>query len=203
MAKVLYIDYENVQSVNLSRIDQRECKIWLFTGVSQSKIPTDLAKSIHSLADRLEWVTIDGNGRNALDFHIAFYLGVHTTQSPKDEYFLLSKDKGFDPLISHVSKKGIRCKRIASISEIESTQRTTAKVKKPLESDGVYANILKNLVKIEQTKRPRNRKTLRQHVRTLAGKSLSEEKLDQLIERLFAEGVITDSSGRLTYQLTT
>ena len=203
MAKVLYIDYENVQTVDLSRIDKKEFKICLFTGVAQSKMPTELAKSIHALGDRLDWVAIDGSGPNALDFHIAYYLGIHTAQNPKDEYFLLSKDKGFDPLISHISKKSIRCKRIASISEIGSTQRTTAKGKRPPESDGAYAKILKNLGKIEQTKRPRNRKTLRQYVRTLAGKSLSEEKLDRLIERLFAEGVITDSSGRLTYQLTT
>src|SRR5271157_5152009 len=161
MAKMLYIDYENVQSVDLSRIDKKEFKICLFTGVAQSKMPTELAKSIHSLGDRLDWVTIDGSGPNALDFHIAYYLGIHTAQSPKDEYFLLSKDKGFDPLISHISKKGIRCQRIASISEIVSTQRTTAKGKKPSESDGSYAKILKNLGKIEHTKRPRSRKTLR------------------------------------------
>jgi PIN domain len=203
MAKVLYIDYENVQAVDLSRIDTRELRICLFTGAAQSKVPTELAKSIHAIGDKLEWVTVDGNGPNALDFHIAYYLGVHTTQNPKEEYFLLSKDRGFDPLVSHLGKKRIHCKRIGSISEIEPTPDSTARAKKPPESDGSYAKILKNLGKIEPTKRPRNRKTLRQYMRTLAGKSISDEKLDQLLQRLLAEGVISDSSGRLTYQLTT
>ena len=203
MSKILYIDYENIQRVDLSRLDQRDLKVSLFTGVAQSKIPIDLAKSIQPLGDKLSWITIDGNGPNALDFHVAYYLGVHATQNPKDEHFLLSKDKGFDPLISHVSKRNIRCRRITSTAELQSTQRTLIKAKKTPDSDSVYAKVLKNLSKIEPAKRPRNLKTLRQHVRTLAGKSLSEQRLDQLIEQLLASGVIAESNGRLTYQLTT
>ena len=203
MSRILYIDYENVQRVELSQIDQRDLQVWLFTGVAQTKIPIGLAKSIQSLGDKLRWITIDGNGPNALDFHIAYYLGVHTTQRPKDEHFLLSKDKGFDPLISHVSKNNVRCSRIATIAELQSTQRNVAKAKKMPESDGVYTKILTNLRKIEATKRPRSRKTLRQYIRTLAGKSPSEQRLDQLIEQLFESRVIAESNGRLTYQLTT
>lgn len=203
MSRMLYIDYENVQRVDLKGLDQRDLKVWLFTGVAQSKIPIDLAKSIQSLGDKLHWITIDGNGPNALDFHIAYYLGVHAAQNTRDEHFLLSKDKGFDPLISHVGKNNIRCKRIASTAELQSTQRIAAKVKRMPDSDGVYAKVLTNLGKIEQTKRPRNRKTLRQYVRTLAGKSPSEQRVDQLVEQLFASAIVAESNGRLTYQLTT
>jgi hypothetical protein len=203
MARVLYIDYENVQRVDLCLLGQRELRVCLFTGVSQSKIPIDLAKAIQPLGDKLTWVTIDGNGPNALDFHIAYYLAVHTTQNSKDEHFLLSKDKGFDPLISHIRKRNIPCRRISSTAELESTQRALTKPKKTSEADGMYAKVLTNLGKIEPTKRPRNRKTLRQHVRALVGKSFSEQKLDQIIGQLFDSGAIAEVSGRLTYQLTT
>ena len=104
MTKVLYIDYENVQNLNLNRISQLNFKIWLFTGISQSRIPIELVKSTQAFGHNLEWLSIDGNGPNALDFHIAYYLGLHTAENPKDEYFILSKDKGFDPLIKHVVK---------------------------------------------------------------------------------------------------
>ncbi len=203
MSRILYIDYENVQHVDLNRLDQRDLKVWLFTGVGQSKIPIDLAKSIQSLGGKLRWITIDGSGPNALDFHIAYYLGVHSTQNPKDEYFLLSKDKGFDPLISHVNKNNTRCRRITNTAELQSTQRVAAKVKRMPDSDGVYTKVVTNLGKIEPSKRPRSRKTLRQYVRTLAGKSPSEQRLDQLVQQLFGSGVIAESNGRLTYQLTT
>jgi hypothetical protein len=72
---------------------------------------------------------------------------------------------------------------------------------KAKDTDGVYAKILKNLTKIEESKRPRNRKTLRQHVKTLAGRLQTEQKLDQIIEQLFATKVVTDGDGGLVYKV--
>ncbi len=42
---------------------------------------------------------IEGNGSNALDFHIAMELGCIIENSNKPECVVLSKDKGFDPLL--------------------------------------------------------------------------------------------------------
>jgi hypothetical protein len=201
MSKVLYIDYENVQKVNLSRIAQLDFKIWVFTGVSQSRIPIELVKSTQAFGSNLKWVSIDGNGPNALDFHIAYYLGLHTAENAKDEYFILSKDKGFDPLIKHLVNKKIKCRRINSISEVESSARTPAKVKKAIDTDRAYAKIVENLFKIEESRRPRNRKTLRGHIKTLIGKSQTEERIDQIISQLFAANLVVDAGRGLTYHL--
>jgi hypothetical protein len=201
MGKVLYIDYENVQSVDLGRIVQMDFKIWVFTGVSQNRIPIDLVKSTQAFGNKLAWVTIDGNGPNALDFHIAYYLGVHVAENPKDEYFILSKDKGFDPLVSHVGKSNIRCRRISLVSEIESTSRASARIKKARDSDGMYSKIVANLSKIEATRRPRNRRTLLQFVKALAGKSQKELKPEQIVAQLIAAKVVIDGKEGLTYKL--
>jgi|WetSurMetagenome_2_1015567.scaffolds.fasta_scaffold229008_2 hypothetical protein len=201
MGKVLYIDYENVQSVDLGRIVQMDFKIWVFTGVSQNRIPIDLVKSTQAFGNKLAWVTIDGNGPNALDFHIAYYLGVHVAENPRDEYFILSKDKGFDPLVSHVGKGNIRCRRISTVSEIESTSRASARIKKVKESDGMYSKIVANLSKIEANRRPRNRRTLLQFVKALAGKSQKELKPEQIVAQLIAARVVIDGKEGLTYKL--
>jgi hypothetical protein len=201
MSRVLYIDYENVQNVNLGRIAQLDFRIWVFTGVSQSRIPIELVRSTQAFGSNLQWVSIDGNGPNALDFHIAYYLGLHAAENPKDEYFILSKDKGFDPLIKHVAKSKIKCRRISTISEIEPVPRAPARVKKSPDADGAYAKIVQNLTEIEESKRPRNRKTLRGHIKTLIGKSQTEEKIDQIIRQLFASKVVMDVGGGLTYHL--
>jgi hypothetical protein len=201
MSKVLYIDYENVQSVDLGRIVQLDFKVWVFTGVSQSRIPISLVKSTQAFGNKLEWVTIDGNGPNALDFHIAYYLGVHSAERPKDEYFILSKDKGFDPLINHVGKSTIRCRRISSVTEIESTVRSSGRIKKARDGDGIYPKVVANLAKIEANRRPRNRKTLLQFVKALAGKSQKDLKLDQVVAQLFTAKVVMDGKEGLTYRL--
>jgi hypothetical protein len=201
MSRVLYIDYENVQNVDLNRIAHLDFKVWLFAGVSQSRIPIELVRSTQAFGNKLEWVSIDGNGPNALDFHIAYYLGAHAANNSKDEYFILSKDKGFDPLIKHVAKLKVKCRRISTISEIEPTQRATAKTKRAPDSDGVYGKIVENLSKIAETKRPRNRKTLRGHVKTIIGKTQTDEKIDEIISRLFASRVVLEADGGLAYRL--
>jgi hypothetical protein len=63
---------------------------------------------VQHLGTKLEWLKVEGNGSNALDFHIAYYLGCWFTQFPTAQYFILSKDSGFDSLVRHLKKKGIR-----------------------------------------------------------------------------------------------
>jgi hypothetical protein len=62
-------------SATLSRLTGRSCKVLVFLGAHQSKIPVERVRMLQPLGDRVEYVQIDGNGPNALDFHIAFYLG--------------------------------------------------------------------------------------------------------------------------------
>src|SRR4030042_2255110 len=115
MSKILLIDYENVHGINLSEMQAKNFKVRIFTGSNQNKIPIELVASAQLLGNQVEWIRIEGNGPNALDFHIAYYLGVYTAKNPNDEYFILSKDKGFDPLIKHLAKERFLCKRITSI----------------------------------------------------------------------------------------
>lgn len=62
---------------------------------------------------------IGWNGSNALDFHIACYLGRVIEKSPGLYCIVLSKNKGFDPLIRSLSKSGLKCKRINCLTERE------------------------------------------------------------------------------------
>ncbi len=120
MSKVMLIDYENVQGINLSEMHGMDFRVKIFTGNSQSKIPIELVTSAQVLGNQLEWIRIDGNGPNALDFHIAYYLGALIAKDPGDDYFILSKDKGFDPLIKYITKRKIYCRRILAISDVAS-----------------------------------------------------------------------------------
>src|SRR5207248_8081031 len=56
-------------------------------------------------------------GKHALDFHIAFYLGEYLTRSPGTSCVVLSKDKGFDPLIRHLVRRGFTVRRANSMAE--------------------------------------------------------------------------------------
>jgi len=192
MQRVLLVDFENIQAVNLERVEESEYRVCVFVGESQGKIPLELVRSAQKLGDNLEWLKIDGTGRNALDFHIAYYLGMQVERNRGGEYIILSKDKGFDPLVRYVTKQGVHCRRINSVTEI-------AAPKKGREHDQDYRKTVENLRKIQKGKRPRKKNTLRQHVRGLLGSSATEERLNAIIDKLFSEGVVSEENGAITY----
>jgi hypothetical protein len=194
MSKVLLIDYENVQGISLALVAGTDWKVCIFTGTSQNRIPITLVASAQALGDKLSWIRIDGSGPNALDFHIAYYLGSGITKNPDDEYYILSKDKGFDPLVKHITKGKTICKRITSMGEIASARRAK-------EPDAIYGKVVTNLKKIEKGRRPRNKRTLRQHVKSLIGGVNSEVKLDRAIEQLFSSKLVVEEHGKLIYRL--
>jgi PIN domain len=65
------------------------------------KLPEELVVQAQPLGSLLKWVKIAGQGPNALDFHIAFYLGQILADRPKSECAILSRDTGFEPLMRY------------------------------------------------------------------------------------------------------
>ena len=64
----------------------------------------------------MKYIQSDRHGKNALDFHIAFYMGRllegleanGTPTSGNTRFVVISHDGGFDALISHVQSHGYR-----------------------------------------------------------------------------------------------
>ena len=69
------IDYENVQPKNLDLLGDHPFKIFVFVGDNQNKISVNLAAKMQSLGENARYIQITGSGQDALDSHIAFYIG--------------------------------------------------------------------------------------------------------------------------------
>jgi hypothetical protein len=192
---VLLIDYENVQDIDLSIIQEQDVDIKIFVGQAQSKIPVNLVQATQQLGARVEWIKIEGAGNNALDFHIAFYLGKSSKDMGGESFIILSKDKGFDPLVKYLRKSKIKCRRIQSLLELSKEKNASTH-----QNSDLIAKVDKNLSKIQKDKRPRTQKTLRQHIKSLFNqKKMSDHEIDTLIESLFIQKKISEVSDRLTY----
>ena len=59
---------------------------------------------LHEPGENGQYVKISGNGKNALDFHLAYYVGELATNDPEVYLHVISKDTGFDHLIKHLKK---------------------------------------------------------------------------------------------------
>src|SRR5690606_28957821 len=77
------------------------------------------------------YTRITGNGPNALDFHIAFYIGRLAHEYPVARFTIVSKDTGFDPLVKHLATLGISCRRVAALPGSPKPAKVAA-AKKPV-----------------------------------------------------------------------
>ena len=191
----LLIDFENVVPDNLDLLDQEWIRVRLFVGKNQTKLPVPMVKAIQKLGSRAEYVEMAGTGHNALDFHIAFYIG-RISVTDKDAYFhIVSNDTGFDPLIAHLKQEHIYADRVSNIGEISVLVQATAVSKSPEER---IAFAKERLVK-SNANRPRMRKTLTSHVAVMFYKTLSEEDVAAVVDGLFKCGCVCENGNRLIY----
>ena len=108
------IDFENVQPNNLEILKKHPFTIFVFVGENQAKIPFGTAKALQEFGKEAKYIKISGNGPNALDFHIACYLGQLSSQDNGGYYYIVSKDKGFDPLITSIGGEAV-CNAVLAV----------------------------------------------------------------------------------------
>ena len=186
---LMFVDLENIHRFDLKQAPPN-ARIKVFVGQTQSKLPTVLVQEAQALGSRLTWVTIDGNGRNALDFHIACHLGEGICKSPQAEFVILSNDKGFDPLVRHLVARGFKCRR-------DGQARPAPAPGSPLPA---HARAVADLLKrSEKNKRPRKRATLHNFLVTHFQKKLTGEEVKQAVEHLLKAGMIAGTEAAVTY----
>lgn len=189
--KLLLVDFENVQQVELKKLDD-SYRIIIFVGASQKSVPIELVTDAQRLGNRIEWQKVAGDGRNALDFFIACELGRVMDRTPRPECIVLSKDRGFDPLLRHLNGAGMKCRRINGLSELQHVAVTT--------EEPNVKRVVELLGKLEKKARPRKRRTLSQSISAMFQKKLSRQDVDHIISTLLASKMISESSGAITYE---
>lgn len=125
---VLLVDFENIQDLDyLKKLRNTDYEVRVFLGPHQAKLPTALVRQAQPFGNRLQWIQMEGHGKNALDFHIAYTLGLLVAEDRKRRIFVLSKDTGFDPLIAYLGKRGIACERIEELGKFLTAKDALAK----------------------------------------------------------------------------
>ncbi|HNY32735.1 MAG TPA: PIN domain-containing protein [Fibrobacteria bacterium] len=189
------MDYENIQEINLAGLIDAGTSVRVFVGKNQNKIPFDLANQMQILGSNAEWVKIDGSGPNALDFHIAFALGELIATNKYDEYLIISKDTGFDPLIKSIAGKGIKVNRLTEIKS-----KTITKNKQSNSQGREPENMVDVIVKrINSETKPRTEKTLKNWIKSQLGTKGTSEKIDEIYIELISKMDISINNGKLEF----
>jgi hypothetical protein len=187
------IDYENVQPKDVALLNGHAFKVLVFIGANQTKVPLDLVKTMQPMGADADYILISGNGKNALDFHIAYYLGDLANKDPEGFYHVISKDTGFDPLITHLKSRGIRAQRSNALCEIPILGFIAPKT-----IDERVDAVIKNL-ESRGNARPRKIKTLASTIHALFLKKLEQSEVDGLVAALVKRGAIVATDGKISY----
>lgn len=189
------IDYENVQPEAISALDQEFFKVIVFVGATQSKVTYEVAIAMQKLGNKAEYIKIAGNGPNALDFHIAFYIGKISSKEPDTYFHIVSKDTGFDPLIAHLKSLKIPVLRSKDVSEIQIVKATTSKTIE--EKITVVIDYLKS----RGTAVPKTIKTLTSTIQSVFQKNIHESEQETIIAALQEQGAIAVVGAKVSYNL--
>jgi len=189
----ILIDCENVQPKDIKLLTGGPFCVKLFLGRNQTKIPVEWAAALQPLGTNAGYVCLKGIGSNALDFHVAFYLGELSCQQPEATFHIISKDKGFDPLAQHLNEKGLRVYRNACIADMSCFKRVFPPTIAD-QIDAVVANLERN-----KSARPRTLKTLRSTINAWFNKEVSDARLTDLVDQLRSQGIIKDAGAKISY----
>lgn len=192
--KYILIDYENVKAVDLEPIFDKPYHLMVFVGASQTRISTDFAMQVQNLR-AAEYVRISGNGHNALDFHIAYMIGRLAEREPDASFHIVSKDRGFDPLINYIKGRNTKITRVADLYEIPALR-----LPKAVSDEAIVDDVAKNLAGRGSSK-PRKVRTLASTISSLFKDGLNDDEVQSVIARLEARGDIVVDQEKVSYNL--
>lgn len=189
------IDYENVQPKNLGLLKDGRSRVLVFLGKNNTRLSVDLVTTLQALGERAEYIRMAGSGPNALDFHIAYYIGRIAASDASASFHIVSKDTGFDPLIAYLVSQGYTAKRTGTLEAVPLLKPLTEATR-----DEQVEGVIEHLRGMPKS-RPQREKTLRAMISAWFGKSLDEAALDRIVGELVRRGVLSIDNTRVKYAL--
>jgi hypothetical protein len=191
------IDYESVQPEDISALKHDHFRVVVFVGAHQNKIAYETAAALQQMGSNVEYVKISGTGPNALDFHIAFYIGQLAGKEPEAYFHIISKDTGFDPLISHLKVRKLRALRVKTVGDIPLIKAGNAK------STPDRLAVIVDYLRKRDAAKPRTVTTLTSTIGALFLKQLSPDEIGTLLKALQELGYVSVSGNKVSYNLPT
>ena len=206
------IDYENVHVSSLALLEDPHFQVRLFLGPINKKLPVVLVLAMHRFGERADYIVLETSGANALDFHLAYYLGLLTAADPTGFFHIISKDTGFDPLVRHLKARKLLAARSASIETMPcfppaagvagdpEAPGAVPATPAPLAVADLIERAVADLIKRKAAK-PRTTKTLLSTLHAQCGKQRPIAEVEGVYQALVARGYVKVNGTQVSYAL--
>jgi hypothetical protein len=193
------VDFDNVQP-DLSALANSSFKLKVFFGANWQKgrVPFDLLRSMMSLGEGVELVEVKRSGKNAVDMHIAYYVGRLIEREPDAVIHIISGDKDFDPLVETLRADGVKSHRTKSIADVvkaDVLKREAApkpapqRPRPPVAAQKSVHPPKAGRAPAQAVKKPENDRLapIIKHLYSLSGKPATRRKLEQTMSSYFRQ----------------
>lgn len=155
------LDYENVQPTEdeLRALVPEATNVWVFHGPHQKQVE----QRFSAYGKAVTAVPISKTGKNALDFHLSFYMGYITSRNQDAKIVVVANDTGYEPVLEHANAMGFSVRRHGHLRAVVAANPTASVMKVPAKNTAVTKKVAvsKNVVvaktaaaKTAATKRP-------------------------------------------------
>ena len=190
---IVLIDSENVKPESIEKLQHEHFRVVVFLGAHQKRIDSAIALAVQSLGGNGSYVQVSDKGKDALDFHIAYHIGKLSAEHPDAYFHIISRDKGFDPLIKHLREEKIFCSRVSSVSEIPLLKSLDKATPKERAAD-FYEK------RVASSKNPPARvSTLQSAIFSYFHKQLLPEDVAKVVEALKKAGHVVVNGKKVSY----
>lgn len=193
------VDLENVQP-DLSQLIGTTYEVRVFVGAKQQeqRHKYDFTRNMLALKGRAELIEITRSGSNAVDMHIAWYIGGLLEREPDARIHIISGDTDFDPLIEFLTLRKVDCRRTKTLGDLVNTRpkatRAAAAPRAPAPPRAAAAPraARQPRAKSKPVAAPAPARTateipdkLLKQLRSMSGKPSSRAKLSQVVAKYF------------------
>ncbi|MDO8440044.1 MAG: PIN domain-containing protein [Polaromonas sp.] len=192
--QIILVDFENVQPDLLPALVIDDVQVRVFVGPHQTRLATNVVVAMQELGGRAKYVRVSKQGPDALDMHLAFYLGELSQQFPDAFFHVVAKDRDYDSLLEHLKARGIYSAKAPDLAAIPLFKRALSS--KPDDQISAAADWLKERV----GNRPSTLKTLKNSLKKVAfSERLDEAQIDEVFQGLVNQGLISVDKQKVLY----
>jgi|GEM_PF-708586 hypothetical protein len=227
---VILIDYENVQKHDLRPLLEHDVLIKVFHGENQKFTSEFTRLALEFGREKFELVGIKGQGKNAADFHIAYFIGKLSKEIPESVFHIISRDTGFKVLADFLNQvQGISCKVEPSIADMPLLKTVAPAIKssvpaakpfipaarvnapaarpivhavKPVAARtiGDWYALVKSELTNARAHKPKKKKTLKNQIISICKRKIDEAEADAILQRLVDNRVIECRGETIIYK---
>jgi hypothetical protein len=144
--------------------------------------------------DKFIPVEISGTGKNASDFHIAYFLGKLSRDVENPFFHIISKDTGFKPLVHYLKDvEKIFCLQEPEITDIPLLKTVSEQPHKS------HYQIVLEFLSSRNSGKPKTKNTLRNQIISVCKKEIDESEADRIIQQLVNNKVINCKEEYISY----